>query len=114
MTIFAKVYVDEDVDILVASLLLARGLDVTTAREQGMLGKADPEQLLFAASFERCMLTHNRLDFEQLHTKYLTNNQPHAGILIAKRRNPYQIAERVAILLDTLTADEITNQLLYV
>jgi len=42
------------------------------------------------------------------------NHQPHAGILIAKRRNPYQIAERVAILLDTLTADEISNQLLYI
>ena len=114
MTIFAKVYVDEDVDILVANLLLARGLDVTTVREQEMLGKTDPEQLAFAVSFERCVLTHNRLDFEKLHTNYLTNNQPHQGILIAKRKNPYQIAERVAILLDTLTADEIANQLFYV
>jgi hypothetical protein len=34
----------------------------------------------------------------------------HAGVLIAKRRNPYEIAERVAILLDTLTADEIAHQ----
>ena len=31
-----------------------------------------------------------------------------------KRRNPYEIAERVAMLLDTLTADEIANQLLYI
>ncbi len=113
MTILARVYIDEDVDILVATLLLARGLEATTAREQGMLGQPDPEQLAWAASVERCILTHNRLDFEKLHTNYLTNNKSHAGILIAKRRNPYEITERVAILLDTLTADEIANQLLY-
>jgi predicted nuclease of predicted toxin-antitoxin system len=114
MTIFAQVYVDEDVDILVATLLLARGINITTAREQQMLGESDEKQLAFAVSVERCILTHNRLDFEKLHTSYLINHQFHAGILIAKRRNPYEIAERVAILLDTLTADEIFNQLLYV
>ena len=96
MTIFARVYVDEDVDILVATLLLARGLEATTAREQGMLGKSDPEQLDLAASVGHCILTHNRLDFEQLHSNYLKNHKSHAGILIAKRRNPYEIAERVA------------------
>ncbi|MHC5599294.1 MAG: DUF5615 family PIN-like protein [Nostoc sp.] len=114
MTIFAQVYVDEDVDILVATLLLARGINITTAREQQMLGESDERQLAFAVSVERCILTHNRLDFEKLHTSYLINHQSHAGILIAKRRNPYEIAERVAIVLDTLTADEIFNQLLYV
>ena len=114
MTLFAKVYVDEDVDVLVATLLSARGLDATTVKEQEMLGKVDPEQLALAASCKRCLLTHNRVDFEKLHINYLTNNQPHGGIIIAKRRNPYEIAERVGILLNTLTADEIANQLFYV
>jgi hypothetical protein len=79
-----------------------------------MLGQPDNAQLAFAASIGRCILTHNRLDFEKIYTDYLVNNQFHAGILIAKRRSPYEIAERVAILLDTLTADEIANQLSYV
>jgi len=79
-----------------------------------MLGEADQKQLAFAGSIERCILTHNRLDFEELHTDYVVNSQTHAGILIAKRRNVYEIAERAAILLDTLTADEIANQLLYI
>ncbi len=114
MTIFAQVYIDEDVDVLVATLLLARGFDATTVREQQMLGELDQTQLAFAASIGHCILTHNRLDFEELHTNYLVNSQLHAGILIAKRRNSYEIAERVAILLDTLTADEIANQLLYI
>jgi hypothetical protein len=41
MTIFAQVYIDEDVDVLVGTLLLARGFDATTAREQQMLGETD-------------------------------------------------------------------------
>jgi len=50
MTIFAQIYVDEDVDILVATLLLARGINTTTAREQQMLGEPDQKQLAFAVS----------------------------------------------------------------
>ena len=113
MTIFAQLYLDEDVDILIARLLLAKGLDVTTAREQKMLSKPDVEQLNFAVSLQRCILTHNRLDFEQLHTHYFNNNWSHSGIIIVKRRNAYEITERVVILFDTLMADEIRNQLLY-
>lgn len=59
-------------------------------------------------------MTHNRLDFEILHQTYLTEGLLHSGIIIAKRRNAYAIPERVAHLLDTLTAHEIANQLLYV
>ncbi|MBD2499322.1 DUF5615 family PIN-like protein [Anabaena azotica] len=71
MTIFAQIYIDEDVDVIVANLLSARGLDATTAREQQMLGQPDNAQLTFAASIGRCILTHNRLDFEKLYTDYL-------------------------------------------
>ncbi len=114
MKLFATSYLDEDVSALVATLLRVRGLDVTTAREENMLGKSDEEQLACAVSLNRCLLTHNRGDFEKLHTDYMTSGKQHAGIIIANRRSPYEIARRVAILLDTLTADEIENQLLYI
>lgn len=113
MTIFAQVYLDEDVDLLVARLLLAKGINATTANEQEMLGKSDAEQLNLATYLQRCILTHNRLDFEQLHTHYFNNNWSHSGIIIVKRRNAYDMTERIVILLDTLMADEIRNQLLY-
>ena len=114
MNIFAKVYLDEDVSVLVATLLVARGLNATTAREQGMLSESDQRQLTYAASTERCLVTHNRLDFERLHAQYLSNSRLHSGIIIAGKKSPYEIAKRVGILLDTLTADEIAEQLLYV
>lgn len=114
MKLFAAAYLDEDVSALVATLLRFRGLNVTTAREENMLGQPDEAQLAYAAQKERCILTHNRGDFEQLHLAYLKAGKHHAGIVIANRRSPYEIARRVAILFDTLTADEFETQLLYI
>jgi len=113
MTLFAKVYVDEDVDVLVATLLLAQGLDATTVRDREMLGKLDDEQLAYATSIERCILTHNRVDFERLHLQYIDDGREHSGIIIVPRKSVYEIVQRVGILLNILTFDEIYNQLLY-
>lgn len=44
----------------------------------------------------------------------MENNQQHSGIVVVPQKNAYGIAQRVGILLDSLTADEIANQLLYV
>ena len=114
MKLFASIYTDEDVSKLVATLLRARGFDVTTTSEQGMLTQSDSKQLAYAASIERCLLTHNRVDFERLHLEYMTAGRSHSGIIVIPQKNAYEIAQRVAILLNTLTADEIANQLLYV
>ncbi len=114
MKLFATIHTDEDVSRLVATLLRARGFDVTTTSEQGMLSQSDSQQLAYAASVERCLLTHNRVDFERLHLDYMTEGQQHSGIIVIPQKNAYEIAQRVAILLNTLTADEIANQLLYV
>ncbi|WP_107667692.1 DUF5615 family PIN-like protein [Cyanothece sp. BG0011] len=114
MTIFAKVYLDENVDILVAELLLARGFEATTTRKQRMLGKSDEAQLAYTASFKYCLLTYNRVDFEKLHLAYISQKKTHSGIIICPEKSAYEVVERVVIILDTLTADEIANQLLYV
>jgi predicted nuclease of predicted toxin-antitoxin system len=114
MKLFATLYLDEDVPILLAALLQGRGMDVTTAQVQQRLGRSDEAQLAYAASQERCLLTHNRVDFEHLHAEYITQGKQHAGILIARRRQVYQLADRVMVLLNSRTADEIGGHLWYV
>ena len=42
---FIELYLDEDVDVLVAELVRARGFSVTTTRDAGQLGNTDAEQL---------------------------------------------------------------------
>jgi len=63
-------YLDEDVNVLVADLLQARGFDVITARDAGQLHKTDKEQLAYAVSQSRTLVTHNRTDFEELVQSY--------------------------------------------
>ena len=113
MTIFAALYKDEDVSALVATLLRSRGLDVTTVPEQLTLGRTDGEQLELATSMKRCLLTHNRVDFERLHIQYMDDNRQQPGIIIVPQKNAYEVAQRVGVLVSALAVEEIINQLLY-
>ncbi|MBE5228355.1 MAG: DUF5615 family PIN-like protein [Microcystis sp.] len=113
MSIFASLYMDEDMSALVATLLRSRGLDVTTVPEQSTLGKTDSEQLEFAASLGRCLVTHNRVDFERLHLQFIEEGREHCGIIVVPQKTAYEVVQRVGILVNTLTVDSINNQLLY-
>lgn len=55
--LFAEVYLDEDVSVLVASLLLARGFKAVTTRDADQLGRSDRSQLGYAASHEMLFIT---------------------------------------------------------
>ncbi|NEP37750.1 DUF5615 family PIN-like protein [Moorena sp. SIO3B2] len=113
MRIIVAIYTDEDVSGLVATLLKSRGLDVTTVPEQGTIGKTDREQLEFATSIDRALLTHNRIDFERLNLEYIKEEKQHSGIIVVPQKNAYEVARRVGILVSMLAIEEIRNQLLY-
>jgi hypothetical protein len=68
---------------------------------------------IFSTAQGRCILTHNRVDFERLHLQYLEENRQHYGIIVVPQKNAYEVAQRIGILVSTLMADEIYNQLLY-
>ena len=114
MNLFASLYLDQDVAVLVETLLQAQGIDATCTRSERMLDQLDDAQIAFAVKNKRCLLTHNGRDFEDLHAQYLHEGRFHFGIIIAIRRPPHQIARNVAMLVNQLTADEIANNLLYV
>ena len=78
MKLFADLYLDEDVSVLVAALLRGRGLDAVTAVAEHMLGLDDSAQLAHAAARGRCVVTHNRVHFELLHRQYLASGRDHA------------------------------------
>ncbi|MCU0568337.1 MAG: DUF5615 family PIN-like protein [Oculatellaceae cyanobacterium Prado106] len=95
---------------LVATLLRSRGLDVTTVPEQATLGKTDREQLEFVASLGRCIMTHNRVDFERLHLQFIEEGKEHCGIIVVPQKTAYAIAQRVSILVNTLPIESVNNQ----
>ncbi|MGR3178666.1 MAG: hypothetical protein ACUZ8E_11465 [Candidatus Anammoxibacter sp.] len=52
-----SIYTDEDVDVLIKSLLNAKGFTVFTALDKGMLGENDREQLDHAIKLKSLFLT---------------------------------------------------------
>jgi hypothetical protein len=112
--LFIELYLDEDVDVLLADLVRARGFSVTTTVEAGQLGKTDAEQLAYAVSQELALLTHNRVHFEILAQEYSAEGRTHFGIILASRHSPYEILRRLLLLLDQVTADEMQDQVRYI
>ena len=113
-SLFIELYLDEDVDVLVADLIRARGFKAMTTQEAGRKKKDDDEQLAFAVSQQLTLLTHNRVDFEIRAQGYFVTGKPHCGIIIAARRDPYEIARRLLVILNQVTADEMADQIRYI
>jgi len=109
-----KLHLDEDVTVVLAEILRARGFRLTTTLEAKQVGNTDEEQLAFASLHSQAILTHNRVHMEALARAYLDVGKPHSGIIIAVRRDYRELARRVVILLNSLTADELANQIRYI
>jgi len=113
-SLFIRLYLDEDVSVFVAQLLLPHGFEVLTARDAHHLGRSDAAQLRFAGEHQLAILTHTRCDCERLHEAALREQRPHAGILIAGRRaSDFELARRIMTVLNTFTPEDAANQLLY-
>lgn len=112
--LFIELYLDEDVDVLVADLLRARGFVATTTRDAGKLRASDAEQMAYAVEKQATLLTHNRVDFEVIAKHYRVGSYSHFGIVIATRHSPYEIVRRLLLILNQVTADEMQDQVRYI
>jgi predicted nuclease of predicted toxin-antitoxin system len=111
--LFIELYLDEDVDVLVADLLRGKGFSAITTRDAHQRGRSDAEQLAYAADQKKTFLTHNRVDFEDLAREYWASGRSHHGIIFAVRRIPHEIVRRLLPLLNQVTADEMIDQVRY-
>lgn len=102
------------VNVLVADLLRARGFDAVTVRNADRLHATDAEQFAYAVSQARTLVTHNRIDFEELVQAYFDSGQMHYGVIFAVRRSPQEIAQRLLAILNQVTSEEMQNQVRYI
>jgi hypothetical protein len=105
--LFVERNLDEDVDVLLAQLVHARGFSAVTTQETGRLGATDEQQLIYAASQHCALLTQRRADFESLRQASVATSREHLGIIIAVRRPPHEIARRLLLILNHVTTDEL-------
>jgi predicted nuclease of predicted toxin-antitoxin system len=109
--LFIRVYLDEDVHPGVAAALRARGFDAVSAHEAGRRGGSDAEQLAYAATNERALLTFNAVDFLELHRERFATGRPHWGIILCEQAPVGEVVRRLLNLLNRVSADEMRAQI---
>ena len=90
-----SLYFDEDAgQHSVVQGVRSSGVDVLTTLEANNLNHSDEEQLLWSTEQDRVIYTFNMGDFCRLHKSYLSNNENHAGIIIAAKQS-YSIGQQI-------------------
>lgn len=114
MTQFPNLYFDEDVSVILAKTIAARGFEVVTTQEAGRRSQSDEYQLQTAVQHEAVLLTHNRLDFERLFSEWAEVEREHYGmILVKRRRHVSDMATRILKILNKYSAEDLKNRIFY-
>jgi hypothetical protein len=99
-----RLYIEEDaMDKDLVQALRARGIDVLTAFEAGMIERKDEEHLKYATAEGRVLYSFNAGDYYRLHTAFLVQEKSHAGIIVARQQH-YSIGEQIRRLLKLIAA----------
>jgi hypothetical protein len=109
-----RLYLDEDtMDADLVDALRARGVDLETADEAGMLRREDRDILAYTAEQRRVVYTFNTGHFCAIHADFLQGGRDHAGIVVAQQQR-HSVGEQMRRLLNligAMPAEEMENRL---
>jgi hypothetical protein len=91
---------DEDLNPAAAEIGRGLGLDVVSVHEIDRRGFSDEEQLRFAITQRRTLVTRNRDDFLRLTRSFYAAGELHDGLLIVPHSLPNHRPERIARALE--------------
>lgn len=106
-----KLHLNEHLSPRLAEQLRKYGFDVTSTLEVGLVEATDTEQLAYAATQERAIVTFNHRDFAVLHEQYMGEGQTHWGIIFSTEESLDVLRRRLLRLLNTLSSLELRNQI---
>jgi len=106
-------FIDEDVHEGLAAALRRKGINAVNAHECGRKEVKDAEQLEFAVSQQRALLTFNIADFEALADEYFWQGKQHFGLIVSPQRSLREMLRRLIILANKFTRESLANQLIY-
>jgi hypothetical protein len=105
-----------DVDATRHSVVIGlrkRGVDVFTSLEAGTTEETDHSQLAFATAQGRVIYSFNVGDLCDLHSRWLSAQRSHAGIVLAHQQQ-FSVGEqirRLVRLVNSLSPEEMQNRL---
>jgi Domain of unknown function (DUF5615) len=87
--------------------------NISRASEAGMTKSADDDQLRFAASVKRVIITSNIADFARLHAQWLKAGLGHNGIILIHQQKwgPGELARRIIRLLADPPGKDMRNRI---
>jgi predicted nuclease of predicted toxin-antitoxin system len=106
-----KLHLNEHLAWHLAEQLRKLGFDVTSTIELGLLEDDDETQLAFAASQQRAIVSINHQHFAPLHARHLAEGKVHWGIILSTEEPTSVLRRRLLRLLNTLSADDLKNQM---
>ena len=106
-----KLYLNEHLSPRLAEQLRQYGFDVTSTLESEMDEANDPVQLAYAVSQQRAIVTFNHKDFAPLHDQYMAEEQEHWGIILSTEESISILRHRLLRLLNSLSAEDLKNQI---
>jgi predicted nuclease of predicted toxin-antitoxin system len=113
MTETIRLYLDEDVRVLLADILRQRGYDAIHVLEVNRNGLTDLEQLSYAVSQQRAIVTHNIGDFMRLDQQYQAQGKEHYGIMVSDQVSLSELLRRTLKCLNQYTAQDAYNQVIW-
>jgi predicted nuclease of predicted toxin-antitoxin system len=105
-----RFHLDENVDHAIADGLRRRAIDVTTSTDAGLISAPDEDQLTFAASNGRVLVTHDR-DIIRLHAI----GTPHHGIAFCSSgaRSVGEMVRQLLLMHECLEEQEMDGRVQY-
>jgi hypothetical protein len=107
-------YFDENEQVRLAVRLIDAGYDVLTTQAGGRASQriSDSDQLIFATSQGRAIVTHNVNDFYELFREWWNQQKTHAGIIVVSPRKVEVEIYQALIRYQELYPDGIPNLIL--
>jgi len=102
---------DEDVRLGLAEILRERGYDVVHVLEEGLAGRSDDDQLAYAVTRRRTMLTHNIRDDFLLEQAYQSQGRVHHGIILSDQISLRELLRRTLQCLSRHNAEDLHNRI---
>ena len=108
-----KLYFDEDAPEAIAKALRLRGYDVVTVKEAARRSMTDIDQLKYASSGNRVILTFNVADFCKIHSEFITKGLNHSGIILSKQLPIGVIVKAFLRVLPDITPEKARNNIVW-
>src|SRR5262245_17722017 len=115
-TLYARLYFDRHIMRRLADDLRNRGFSILTTEEANKDRATDEEQLAFAATDNRAILTFNIRDFAPLHEQWRAAGRSHSGIIVSQqlgRRQYGLFLQRMLRLLNQFGSEQMRDNFIH-